>query len=75
MTQGLQGSDPELALCIEAFTKAFKRKNPPIKKPLRDLINILSPILVAAPDPRIKALGLALQAASMTFLSKSKGVK
>lgn len=64
--------DPELTLCVNAFTKAFKRKNPPIKGPLRALVAVLAPVLIGSPDPRIKALGLALQAASVAFLRNNR---
>lgn len=63
-------SDPELTIVVQAFAKAFRRKNPPIKGPLRTLVNLLAPVLLASPDPRIKALGLALQSASLAFLTK-----
>lgn len=64
--------DRDIQECAEAFALAFKRKNPPIRGPLRKLIGILSPILVKSPDARIKALGIALAAAAATFLRKKK---
>lgn len=71
--------DQELCDCMEHLAVAFKSGNPPIKAPLRAIIASLVPILLASPDPRVKALALGLQALSTTFLqakrTRTKGGK
>lgn len=42
------------------------------KKAAVQVIEALSPILIASPDPRIKALGLALAVGSQLFLGKRR---
>lgn len=68
----MNGEDKELCDCMSAFAVAFKPGNPPIKGPLRALVSVLTPILVASPDPRVKALGLALAAAGKAFLGEPR---
>lgn len=68
----MNGDDKELCDCMDGFAKAFKAGNPPIKGPLRTIVGLLVPVLVASADPRVKALGLALQAASSAFLQPKR---
>ena len=67
--------DAELMDCMGELAKAFKSGNPPIKGPLRAIIAAIAPILVASPDARVKALGLGLQALSLTFLGSKRTKK
>lgn len=68
----MEPCDQELCDCMGSLAKAFKPGNPPIKGPLRAIISAIAPILVASPDPRVKALGLGLQALAMTFLGEAR---
>ncbi|KKL81199.1 hypothetical protein LCGC14_1997120, partial [marine sediment metagenome] len=62
-----EAPDEDICRCVNAFSTAFKRGNPPLKKGIKTLIGLLAPVLIGSPDPRIKALGLALQASSLIF--------
>lgn len=68
----MEDCDQELCDCMSNIAKAFKPGNPPIKGPLRTIVNAITPILLASPDPRVKALGLGLQALSIIFLGEAR---
>ena len=68
----MEHEDQELCDCMGSLAKAFRPGNPPIKAPLRVILTAITPILLASPDPRVKALGLGLQALKVTFLGEPR---
>lgn len=56
--------------CVNGVCKIAKRSNGQVKSAVRTIINLIAPLLVASTEPRIMALGLALQAGSAAFLGK-----
>lgn len=62
-------SDRELKEALEIATDAATNGSVNGRAVAARVIEALAPLLVAAPDPRIKALGLGLVVASRAFLS------
>ncbi len=63
----------ELETCVNGVCNVVKRSNGPVKRSLRIVLGLITPLLVRSGDPRIVALGLALQAGSLAILGKPKG--
>lgn len=74
MTEGTNGNG-DIEQCVNGICKEVKRSNGKAKSVLRSVLGLLTPVLVRSGDPRIVALGLALQAGSLAFLGKRKGGK
>ncbi len=67
---GDDNNDLEEALAVASDATQNGSKNG--RAVARRVIDILTPILLRSPDPRIKALAIALGLASRAFLTKKK---
>lgn len=69
---GLGEEDKELEEALAVATDATNNGSPNGRKVALRVIGILTPILLRSPDPRIKALGIALGIGSRVFLKKKR---
>lgn len=65
-------TNADLVECVDGVCNELKTRNGPVKRTLRVVLGLLTPILVRSGDPRIVALGLALQAGALAFLGKPR---
>jgi hypothetical protein len=64
--------DEAVGTCVNGICNEVKAARGKTKGVLRNIFASLTPILVRSPDPRAKALGLALAAGSAIFLTEAK---
>lgn len=64
--------DRELREALETATDAATNGSANGRAVAARIIDALAPLLIASPEPRIKALGLGLIVASKAFLSKKR---
>jgi len=62
----------DLERCVNGVCDVVKRSNGNGRRKIRTVIGLIAPLLLRATDPRIVALGLALQAGSMAFLGAKR---
>lgn len=65
--------DGEVQVCVGGICDEIKAANGKTRVTLRRIFAVLTPVLVRSPDPRVKALGLALAAGGVIFLKPRKG--
>ena len=65
-------SDRELKEALEIATDAATNGSQNGRAVAARIIDALAPLLIASPEPRIKALGLGLVVASKAFLQKKQ---
>lgn len=67
-TIGAKGtSDADLEGLARDVTRIVKPTNGSTRRTILTLLRIITPFLVASPDPRIKAIGLALRAGTVAM--------
>ena len=65
-----KGEVQELQECVNGLCSSSKSRSNGVRGAVRNVLGILSPILVRSPDPRIKALGLAMGVLRETVYKK-----
>ena len=64
--------DAEVQGCVGGICDEVKAARGKTKGALGRILGFLTPVLVRSPDPRVKALGLALAAGAAIFLAEPK---
>lgn len=52
--------EQDLQACLDGLCKNSRSRSPAVRAAVRDVLGVLSPVLIASPDARIKALGFGL---------------
>lgn len=60
----------EIQDCVNGLCQNAKSKSSVVRNVVRGILGILAPMLVKSPDPRIKALGLAMGVLRETVYKK-----
>lgn len=67
-----QEQDAAVEACVGGICDEVKAARGKTRDVIRRILFALTPVLVRSPDPRVKALGLALAAGSAIFLKQDK---